>query len=101
MDGDWRDWKEGGTSFGDGPVKGSVLQLLPVFYGEVVYKADESDPNRSYWHAKLNGKFLMGLGTIEKAKARVDWEIWNELRCIKDAYKRVIERRDTWETGWQ
>jgi hypothetical protein len=48
----------------------------PVFQGEAHIKRDSADP-REWWTAKLNGKSLGGFGTLERAKAAVDWAIWN------------------------
>jgi hypothetical protein len=44
-----------------------------------------------FWRAHVNGRFVAH-GNLEKAKAKVDWLLWNDLRCSADAYRRIRER---------
>jgi hypothetical protein len=97
--GQWRDW------YGDldpsRTVRGARLNLSPVFQAEVSYGPDKLGDEKQYWWPILNGERLAGHSTLEKAKAHVDWEIWNRLRQIREGYRRVLDRRASWETGWQ
>ena len=43
------------------------------------------------WQAQVNGA-LVAHADLEKAKAKADWLIWNELRVSADAYRRIRER---------
>jgi hypothetical protein len=42
------------------------------------------------WQGQVNGT-LVAHADLEKAKAKVDWLIWNELRVSADAYRRIRE----------
>lgn len=44
-----------------------------------------------FWRASVNGH-QVAHGDLEKAKAKVDWLIWNDIHCVADAYKRIKER---------
>jgi hypothetical protein len=37
-------------------------------------------------------RHLIAHADLEKAKAKIDWLIWNELRVSADAYRRIRER---------
>ena len=88
MDGNWRDYREGGVPVGN--VRGAILDLPPVFRGEVYFE-------KGSWWAVLNGQRLMGQPNIEHAKACVDWNIWNQLRLIQGGYNCLMARRETWD----
>ena len=77
-------------------IKGSSLNLPPVFYGEVVHKERDG---AMYWWATLNGQDKGGFRTIVDAKARVDWEIWNSVRLMIPGYKNLLSRRADWING--
>lgn len=90
MEGEWRDH--------DGPEghKASTLIVGPIFQGEVYFQTDDKG---GFWRATLNGEKLAGYPTMERAKARVDWEVWNRLRRSVGSYKLVLARRASWENG--
>ena len=86
-DGEWRNeaWNEavkGIWSLRCGPLYSIELVRGPLrgsgHYGVV-------------WHGDVNGT-LVAHSDLERAKAKVDWLIWNELRVSADAYRRIRER---------
>jgi hypothetical protein len=97
-DRDWQDWYAENDP--DRVICGSLLKVDPVFSGEVSLEPPDGQGVRS-WRARLNGQKLSAYRNMAHAKGRVDWEIWNRLRQIREPYKRVLERRGTWETAWQ
>lgn len=66
------------------------LRLDPVFRAYV-------SPVDGKWKPTLNGIELSLYPRLERAQARIDWEIWNRLRMIREGYRRVLERRPIWE----
>jgi hypothetical protein len=89
-DGHWADKRDGDR------VRGSTIRIGPVFAGEVSYAAFS---NGWGWKAALNGQDMGGYPTIEQAKARIDWEVWNRLRQTEDGYKVLMGRREDWKGG--
>ena len=89
-DGEWEDW----TDLDDRTraVRGARLRLPPVFEG-AVFLVEGS------WRCSLNGEAMGNYPVIDAAKARIDWEVWNRLQHIRDAYRRLLDRRTSWEHG--
>lgn len=88
MDGEWRDHD------GRGGQKASTVLVGSIFQGEVYFERSDKG---GFWYASLNGQKLAGYPTMERAKARVDFEIWNRIRLAVSPYKRVLARRASWE----
>jgi hypothetical protein len=42
---------------------------------------------------------VRGYADLAQAKARLDWEVWNRLREVREPYAQLMVRRETWETG--
>ena len=92
-EGIWREWAaETGRQ-----ERGSSLWVGGVFHGEVSYHAEIA--GKAHWRPTLNGQALGGYPTMEAAKARVDWEIWNRVRLMKPGYVALLARRSEWENG--
>ncbi len=89
-DGHWTDRRDGDR------VQGSNMRIGPVFAGEVTYAAFGTG---WAWKASLNGQAMGGYPTIEQAKARIDWEIWNRLRQTEEGYKLLLDRHEQWKRG--
>jgi hypothetical protein len=86
-DGVWRDY--------DGnDVRGSTISIGLTWRGEVYLDKPDRDGKR-YWEARLNTKPLVGFPTIEQAKSRVDWQIWNEMRLAEHGHAAVAARQET------
>jgi hypothetical protein len=83
--GEWQDWTIGESH-------GSRLSLAPVFEAEIFRDGE-------YWRATLNGERLSAHPTIEDAKARCDWEIWNRVRQFKSGWLALLARRESWKNG--
>lgn len=79
-------------------VVGSTIHVGPVFHGEV-FLTWCAEMNASTWRCVLNGEALSSYPTIERAKARIDWEVWNRVRQMAPAYKCLLERRAVWDSG--
>ena len=89
--GKWVDWTDRARE-----IRGSSLNLPPVFFGEVAHKEHDGEV---WWWATLNGQSKGGHRTIAQAKARVDWETWNSVRLMIPGYKKLLSRRADWENG--
>ena len=69
-----------------------TLQCGPLYSVELVRRPLRGSGRPGmYWQAQVNGT-LVAHADLEKAKAKVDWLIWNELRVSADAYRRIRER---------
>lgn len=79
-------------------MKGRLWQLKcgPVFSAQITYgwQAD-----RSGYAPSLNGEQMGFYGDLDKAKARIEWEIWNRVRQMTPAYRAIMDRRVLWENG--
>ena len=89
-DGNWNDHRDGGL------LKGSSLHVGPVFMGEVAYV---SGGNGAAWRCSLNGQDMGRYPTMAGAKARIDWEVWNRLRQVREGYAVLMARKSEWEDG--
>ena len=79
-------------------LRGKLWQLKcgPVFTADISH----------LWHGQqychrptLNGEALGYYPKLDRAKARVEWEIWNRVRQMKPAYRAIMDRRASWEVG--
>ena len=82
----------------DRRVVGSTIHVGPVFHGEV-FQTWCAGMNANAWRCVLNGEALSSYPTIQRAKARIDWEVWNRVRQMTPGYKRLLERRPGWQDG--
>jgi hypothetical protein len=90
--GRWSDYRSSRT----GEVQGSSVVLGPVFRGEVYRQTKDG---WSGWRATLNGEDMAGYPTMAAAKARIDWEMWNRLRQMRESFEVLIARKSEWEDG--
>lgn len=91
-EGKWLDYRSSRT----GEVEGSTIRLGPVFQGEVYHQYKDG---WSGWRAALNGEDMAGYPTLAGAKARIDWEMWNRLRQVREGYEALLARKAEWEDG--
>lgn len=88
-DGKWTNWRQADDL-------GATLHVGPVFSGEVSYSRDEGP---KFWRCTLNGQSMGGYPTMAGAKARIDWEIWNRVRQMREGYAVLLTRKAEWEDG--
>lgn len=74
----------------------STLSVGPVFYGEI---SPGMKDDHGCWRAILNGEYMGGYSTMGGAKARIDWEVWNRVRQMREGYKVLLDRREHWKDG--
>ena len=90
-DGQWRDYPDAG-----GALKGSTLRIGPVFQGEVSWG---EWPKACTGERTSTAKLWRGYPTMAAAKERIEWEVWNRIRIMIPAYRRVMARRELRKIG--
>lgn len=74
-----------------------TLKVGYTFDAEVVRVADEKEPDKLWWEARLNRSALGRYSNKDHAKAHIDWTIAFQIRNMHDGYIQIVARKDCWE----